>query len=271
MTAEYTASIGNLVNNPHILWNDIGATGTWSTGNGTEIEPAALLATGTTFDPWIAAPAFNAASAEVVFSEAQSFTCIAIAAHNIGTAGGTVVPQYSLDSGATWNSVGAATSPADDQAIMWLFSGEPAATHWRISVFALGSVNPEVGVAFMGDPTVIPQRIFQGYAPPTTPNTVALQSNVSEGNHLLGSAEIRQGSVVSASLTDITQAFTYSNDWLGFQTHFNAGGGFFWAWRPQTYQNVYYAWRNGAAIAPNNSGPAAFQSFDLDMRFHHDP
>jgi len=271
ISAGYAAAIGGDANNPHILWDDLGVTGTWSTGNGTEIEPASLLSTGTTYDPWIASPVFNSTSAVLVLPSAQAVTCIAIAAHNVATAGGIIRPFYSTDGGGSWNSVAPAMVPTDNSAIMWLFSGAPAATHWRISVFGQGSSNVEIGVAFVGNPLVIDQRIYQGYAPPITPNNVDLQSNVSEGGNLLGSSTVRKGSSASASLTHINPSFLRASTWTGFQNHFNNGGGFFWAWRPTKYGDVFYSWREGAVIAPTNSGPKDYMSFDLNMRMYDQP
>lgn len=271
ISAGYASSIGDEANNPHILWDDLGATGTWSTTNGTDIEPPSLLSTGTTYDPYIATAVFNAVNVQLVLPSAQSVTCIAVAAHNVGTLGGFIGVQYSTDSGSTWSDAGTAIAPDDNRSIMWLFDEPPATDYWRIVAFAIGANDLEIGVAFVGNPIVIPRRIYQGYAPPTTPNMVSLQSNVSEGNHLLGSAEIREGSKATANLTNVSPAFLRADSWTDFQSHFNRGGGLFWAWRPTDYPDAFYAWRDGATLAPTNSGPAAFQSFDLSMRFYDDP
>ncbi|PHQ81846.1 MAG: hypothetical protein COB69_03570 [Phycisphaera sp.] len=108
-------------------------------------------------------------------------------------------------------------------------------------------------------------------APPITPNSVDLQSNVSEGGNLLGSATVRKGSRTAAGLTHIEPTFLRATQWTSFQTHFNGGGGFFWLWRPTKYEDAFYAWRDGGVIAPTNSGPKEYMSFDMGMRFYDQP
>lgn len=270
VTAALTAS--DTLNNPIVSYDNAANDGTLSTGVGTEVESASLAGTGTTHDAWIAtASPGGVATLELNLAAGQSLSFVAITAHNIGTIGATVAVQYSTDSGANWIAVGAGSvAPTDNRAIAWYFSAQTAAD-WRIRVSDAGSNNVEIAVALFSNPITIEQRIYQGYAPPTTPNFVDLQSNVSEGNNLLGSAVIRRGSRARASFTHITPAFLRSSVWLDFQRHFNSGGGSFWAWRPTSYDDVFYAWRDSDVIAPQNSGPAAFQSFEMGMRFYDQP
>jgi hypothetical protein len=58
---------------------------------------------------------------------------------------------------------------------------------------------------------------------------------------------------------------------VAFQTAFNDGVGFFWAWRPTKYGDLFYAWRQGEAIVPTNSGPADFMAFNMGMRLYDQP
>ncbi len=270
--AAEKAAAGNQ-NNPHILWDDQAASGTWSTQGGTEIEAASNIATGTTFDPWVAnALADGDVRAEVVLPSAQRFTFAAIAAHNLSDLNASVRLEYSTNGGSTWVDAGAGlVTPTDNQAIGWLFTEAPAADRWRFNVDASTNDIVEIGCAFLGTELIIPQRIYQGYTPPITPTRVDLQSNVSEGNHLLGSAVIRRGSSSTAQLSDIPDGYVRGSAWMDFQRHFNNGRGFFWAWRPSKYGDLYYAWRSAGPIIPSNSGPLALMSFDMEMRFYDDP
>jgi hypothetical protein len=151
---------------------------------------------------------------------------------------------------------------------MWRFS--QSARYWRLSATDVDAGQPAIGVLFLGQELIIPQRIYQGYAPPITPNVVDLQSNVSEGGHLLGSRVVSRGNTATAEISHLTPAFVRSDDWKNFQAHFNNGNGFFWGWRPTAYDELYYAWRQGAVIAPQNSGPQAYMSASISMRFYDD-
>lgn len=264
-TALATAGTSN---NPIVSYANEADNGTLSTTNGTELEPAALAGTGTTYDRWIAtASGGGLAHLELALGSATSLSFCAIAAHNIGTIGASVRAQYSTDGGSTWFDSGAGpATPTDDQAIAFYFDAV-SAQHWRFRVFDAGSNDVEIGVAHFSNPITIEQRLYQGYAPPITQNVVDLQSNVSEGGNLLGSAAVRKGSTATASLTHIDPTFVRGAEWKGFQAHFNEGGGVFWAWRPTKYGDFFYAWRQGSAIAPANSGPKDYMEFSMDMRF----
>lgn len=260
-------------NNPLIAYDNAAADGTLSTTTGTEVESATLAGTGSTYDAWIATSnGSGVAELQLVLSSAQSLSFGAIAAHNLGTLGATVRLQYSTNSGSSWTDCGAGpTSPSDDQAIAFYFDAV-SADYWRYRVTGAGaSTNVEIAVALFSTPITVEQKIYQGYAPPITPNVVELQSNVSEGGNLLGSATVRKGSKVRAELTYIDPATLRATEWKGFQSHYNNGGGFFWAWRPTKYGDLHYGWRNGPPLAPVNDGPQDLMSYNLDMRLYDQP
>lgn len=272
-TLAATLAANDTANNPIIAWDNAANDGTLSTSIGTEVEAAALSATGTTFDAWVAVPNLTPReyALQLVLPSAQSLNFAALAAHNLSDIGATVQLEYSTDSGSTWNDSGAGTvTPTDNQAIAFYFTAV-SATHWRFRASTAGIDSIMVGVAVFSTAITIEQRIYQGYAPPITPNQVELQSNVSEGSNLLGAAVTRRGSRASASLTHIAPSFLRGSTWTDFQNHFNNGGGFFWAWRPTKYGDLFYAWRQGNVIAPTNSGPKEFMSFDMEMRFYDQP
>ena len=177
-------------NNPIIGWDNLGYSATATTDVGTEQTegPAVNATTGSTYDAWIAQEDTGEAALQLAFGSAQSIGFAAIAAHNIGTLGATVEVQYSTDSGASWTTVASGdTSPADDQAIAWYFDAV-SSDYWRLLVTDLAADDVvSVGVFFVGNALTMGQRIYQGYTPPLTPTEVDLQSNVSEGGHLLGS------------------------------------------------------------------------------------
>ena len=261
-------------NNPVIAWDNFASPSTpvKSTSVGTEQADGAAenAVTGTTYDYWSAEEDSGEACLQVVFAGARNITFAAIAAHNLGTLGATVEVQYSTNSGADWTTVAAgSTDPEDDQAIAWHFTNV-LADYWRLRVTGLGANDiVSVGVFFLGQALVVERRIYQGYTPPLTPTEVDLQSNVSAGGHLLGSSTVFSGSRAQASLSYLTPAFVRGASWLLFQAHFNGGGGFFWAWRPQKYGDLFYGLREGNAIAPTNAGPRDLMAVDLQMRFYH--
>jgi hypothetical protein len=256
-------------NYPLVAWNNLGASGTWSTTTGSEVASAAYAGTGTTYDQWEATPnGAGFARLEVDLGSAKSVSFVGIAAHNAADIGATVRIDTSAD-GLTYTAGPDTETPTDNQALAFYFV---AASHryWGIS-FINCTDNPIVGVAFVGNPLTMAQPIYQNYNPPITPTEVALQSNVSEGGHLLGSSAVKKASTASAQITHIPAATIRGAAWKGFQTHFNAGGGFFWAWRPTKYGDLYWSWRAGGALAPDNNGPKDYMSATLNMRLYDEP
>jgi len=240
---------------------------------GTEINSAAYAGTGTTFDQWSATVhASGDAAIDVDLGSAQDVSFVAIAAHNAADIGATMITSYSATGlPLSWTAPAAATTPTDNQAIGWYFTTVNA-RYWRVYFnTATAAQVATAGVVFVGNPLTVEQRIYQGYKPPITPTEVALQSNVSEGGHLLGSSMVKKASTASASFTHILPTTFRGASWKAFQNHFNAGGGFFWAWRPTKYGDFYYAWRSGGALAPENMGIKDYMSATLEMRLYDEP
>lgn len=268
-TAAALASAGTS-NNPLIMWENDALSATYSTSVGTQVESAVLAQTGTTYDAWIATPSGNQAALQVVFASAQSLDCIAIAAHNIGTIGGTVRFEYNdgTAGAGTWQSIDLET-PSDDQAILAYFNAV-SSDYWRIRVTGVTD-DVEIAVAFFGTVMQLPQRLYQGYTPPITQTNVGLQSNVSQGGNLLGAIVEKRGSSASAEITYLDPTFIRGTDFKGFMRHHNDGKGFFWAWRPTKYDDLFYSWREGDTITPTNSGPQDLMSFSMGLRCYDNP
>lgn len=257
-------------NNPVILWDNIATASSISclppplaTG------PASNATTGATYD-FLSVVAVVSVRIGIDTGSPVATNCAAIAAHNLADIGATISVQYF--NGTSWADAGAgAVTPTNNDPIMWRYT-QRTADEWRLFITVPVSTDTvNIGVIMFGNELVIPERIYQGYAPPFTPNQVELQSNVSEGSHLLGSRVVGRGSTAVAPINHLGPAYLRSDTWADFQQHFNNGRGFFWGWRPTAYADeIKYAWRNGDAIAPTNSGPQRFMDASLSMRFYEE-
>ncbi len=260
-------------NNPFIAHLNKGADATATTALGTELTAASNATSGATYNFWSATPTVaGSARLQFVFGSDVVVNFVGIAAHNLGTIGATVKVSYSTDSGATWtDSAAGSVTPTDDQAIGFRFENVDV-DYWRIAVTDAGTNDVVIGVALISKYLTIPQRIYQGYAPPITRTDVTLQSNVSEGGHLLGSSVTRRSSRAAASLDLISPTFFRGINWGNFQEKFNSGGGFFWAWRPDDYaDDLFYAWRSGPPLTPTNAGPNELMAVEMNMRLYDEP
>lgn len=256
--------------NPVICWENLGASAV--TGWGTEVSAAANALSAATYNFWSATPdGSNKASIEITLSAAAAIDFVGVAAHNLADIGASINVQYSTDAKASWNNVpGGSLAPTTNTALAWRFEAITAAD-FRLRI---SNVTQDVvlGVVLVGQEILVERRLYQGYAPPLTPNRVELLSNISEGGHFLGNSAVRQGSTVTAALSHVTPEFFRGAAWLGFQAAFNAGAPAFWAWRPDKYADLFYAQRDAGSgpVAPVNSGPRDLMSVNIPMRLLHD-
>lgn len=268
---KVTMKIRGLEHNPIATFADYtsmaGSTVTSSVATSAD-GAAANAANGGTYDFWI--PTAVPARFIVVRAVAFEANFIGIVAHNIGTLGGlTVTAQYSQD-GVSWTDLGFSIVPTDDQNIGLYFENINA-RQFRVSIDGAAPASQlYVGVIQVAKAITFPTRIYQGYTPPLQATSVALQSNVTEGNNYVGSSVVRGGMGASASLSLLADDFVRGDDFQAFQSRFNAAKPFFWAWRPLKYDDLLYAWRSGSPIIPSNTGPKAYMGFDMAMRAYDD-
>lgn len=267
--ANELVSIGEQ-NNPFIAWDNLGRLATLGGSGVIAGGERANAVTGSTYDRWRPATGGTTRTLTFDFGSARSISFAAIAAHNLFSLGGSVAVQRSAD-GSSWTDAGAGSvTPSDNDALVFRFSAL-SFRYWRFNFTGLATgAALSVGVAFLGNETIIPRRFYQGFSPVITPTEVQLQSNVSVGNELLGSSVIGRGSTLSTTIQHVPAEFIRSANWVAFQRHFNDGGGVFFGWRPEKYpQDVHYIWRNGAVIRPNNSGPRDLMEFTIEAQVHN--
>lgn len=274
ISAARTAEVEALgyENNPFVAWLNIGADATL--GGSSVItggEPANAV-TGSTYDKWRpVVDVSGEAKLAFDFGSAVNISFAAIAAHNLFDYTGSVRVERS-DDAVTWTAAGAGdVTPTNNSPIAFrMVTTGQSHRYWRFRFFDMVQDDPlSVGVAFMGDDLIIPQRLYQGFEPVLTDTEVQLQSNVSVGAHLLGSSIISRGSTIAPSIDHIDATFIRSADWLLFQKAFNDGKGFFFAWRPEKYaQDIHYCAREGGTLRPPNSGPRDLMSVKFTARVY---
>lgn len=259
-------------NNPFVAWFNAGALATLGGTTPLDGGARANAVTGSTYDKWrVSIDSSGAANLQFNFGSAITVPFAAVAAHNIGTLGGTASIQRSAN-GVTYADAGASTiTPTDNSPMAWrMVTTANAYQYWRLRVSGLTEGDTlSVGVVLMSEDLVIPQRFYQGFAPVLTPTEVQLQSNVSVGGELLGSSIISRGSTLAATIEHVDATFIRGSAWLGFQAHYNDGKGFFFGWRPSKYpQDIHYCARGGGTLRPDNSGPRDLMSIKFTARVY---
>lgn len=113
---------------------------------------------------------------------AQGGTCIAIGAHNLGSARARVTFEHDSNGDDTWTAIGS-TSPDDDSPILFFFD-EITSDRWRVAVDR--GVLPEIGVVRMGDPLVFERPFYAGFTPARMNRATDVIGNMSRTGELLG-------------------------------------------------------------------------------------
>lgn len=164
---------------------------------------------------------------------------LALANHNIGTAGATVTVYH--DNNGSYSSptpVGSA-SPSDDSPF---FISLTAGTerYWRIQLTSL-SANPKIGMLFLGPEYEFPVLPRDGYD--VDSQRANMRINQSIGGHTLGSVLRSTDRLVSASLAHFTeaQAATYRDFW---EDHYSLGKPFFYMPDLTNYASRIYIMRS---------------------------
>lgn len=195
---------------------------------------------------------------------AQAGDCIGVAAHNLGTSAGRIVPQHDSDGDDNFTVIGD-IEPNDDSPIMFFFDAITSAS-WRIALFR--GVLPEIGVFRVGTALKM-QRTFYGGASIGRMNRVTeIVANVSGSGELLGRSKKR---------TILTAPYQWENltyDWVRANLDGPSGliqsaevNPLFVAWRPSETQDVDYVMRAQAEL-PVAQGQANLWSFSMSAEAH---
>ena len=257
-------ALSRIGNHPFVAWDNLMRRASLS-GDAVATDGAlANAATWTTYDRWRPAGTGAKQITALIAADEAPVTFLAIEAHNLAAIGATVQWAYSVAAtGGTWVSFDAIA--ADAGAMAWRFMPVQA-RRWRLTVTVPAGKAANIGCIFIGAELILPLPMYQGFAPRIVPTEITLESNVSEGGNLMGSAVVRKGSTLSVNL-DLLPACWVRGDFMPFMDWFNRARGVFFAWRPMKYpEDIHYGWRSGSVIRPENSGPKDKMSAAMEMR-----
>jgi hypothetical protein len=217
--------------------------------------PGAAANIGDTVDRWRpVASGVTTATLDYTLAAAQEADCFAIAAHNLGTIGGTIGFYHDSNGDGTWTLIGS-VNPTDDSPILFFF--DPITSdEWRIQV-SVGAV-PEIGVFRIAKALQMQRPFYSGYTPARMNRAVDLNGNISGSGELLGRSVKRSVLNASYSWDRITYAWVRANldGPTGLIQSLETDAAFV-AWKPSTEQDVDYVMR--ARVQP----PAAMGMVDL--------
>lgn len=257
---------------PFVAWNNLGAAAGL---DGTAVLPDGDRINAVSAGTWnFWRPNVTASEAVLQFDMGAPviLTFAALAAHNLGDLGGKVVVENSVNPLFVWNIVGPIVEPAGNGPIAWRMaaSGVAARQYWRFRITGLTAGDPlAVGVAFLGNELVIPTTIYQGVRPPMWPTREDGETNISVGGHLMGSDTMLRGGTLTMDLDLLPAEFVRGVPFREFVGAWNRRRAAFVSWRPTKYpEDLIYAWREGNAVEPQNTGPKSYMGLTLGMGWH---
>lgn len=225
--------------------DNIVRTGTVSASSAQSGFPASAAKNPLTYEFW--RPSSLPATWTVDAGAPVSINYCGIAAHTIGSSGAALTVQYSTDN-STWVSV-LGENQSDDSPMMFLFT-PVTARYWRISI--TGSVIPSVGVVYFGSALEMQRPCFANISPINFNRTTVIRPNRSENGQWIGRSVVRQGVSTSVSFRHLDYDW-YRDNFDPF-VKLAIKYPFFFAWRPDNYQDaVGYVWTT-ADIAPQTMG-----------------
>lgn len=138
---------------------------------------------------------------KVVLTSAQPIDTICIGAHNLGSRGITVSPQYRETDTGTLTQFAGARAPSGDSAIMFHRSSTVNAK--VIEIYISGGTSAEVGHISAGLALQMQRPIFNGHTPYTDSDVTEYYSNRSESGEIIGRQIRRRGFEATADFQNI--------------------------------------------------------------------
>lgn len=198
------------------------------------------------------------ASASLILHDLVSVTACCIQALNLGSTGGRIAVDVSINGGSSWTEIEEFT-PNDDAAVMILFDAR-SGDGFRLRV--IDAVEPEISVVRFGNPLEMPSPMYGGIAPMIFQRNVSYRTNLSETNEILGRKIVRNNTGGAFEWTYTKAAWARQN-WKDAQRAFEAEPAFL-AWRPETFPDDV-AYGTVSATAAENAGGRDFMTLGASM------
>ncbi len=196
--------------NPRIGWRRI--TGTVSASTAAAGYAAANAATYRTDSFW--RPTAATGWLEINATASRVSYC-GVAAHDLGSKNAAAVVEYY--NGSAWVQIGPTVTPADDSAILILFTATEAG-RWRLRIIAADAA-PTIGVIQFGAITEFPHRAqFTGSVPFNRARQITFAANMTEGGHYAGRSIQRVSLAPSMSVGYLSEEWI-TDEWDAFAAH----------------------------------------------------
>lgn len=213
-----------------VLYSNAFGRGTLAASSAAADGAAANIVGPATWDYW--KPVTVPADITVTLAAAETCDMLAIAAHDLGSKGATLVLKYSVSAVSAYITL-ATVTPADDDALAVIFA-PVSGMRWRLEI--TGASVPSIGVAMIGARLVIPGAVQSPYVPMNFARRVELMGGASLGGQLFDSRVKRLGLQNSMRFAPVLRSFVDAS-LAPFVVAYDAGLPFFWSVAPSYFAN----------------------------------
>lgn len=191
----------------------------------------------------------------------QAVTGVCIGSPDLFTSGQTITLQRENSGFVTVDT----STPTDDSPLMFLFDSVSSAT-WRIT--GTGSAAPTIYNVMIGNPLVMEQPFYGGYAPARMNRKTQLIGNISDSGELLGRSVRRSILAGDYNWEHLTYDWVKSNlrGPSGLIQSLEAGTGYI-AWRPYDEDDCDYIMR-ATINAPTTMGVKNYSTFGMSAEVY---
>lgn len=256
------ATSGDQSNNPVIGWHNLVATDNLTAGTEADGYPVTNLANPITAPGarWKANDTTPQA-VSVAIDTIEPVDYIAIARHNLGSAGIPVTVEGSVNDGADWFELVGETLLADDAPVIFRYEAQ-SLTNIRLAL-GTGSAPAEIAVMYVGKLLVLQRRIYVGHVPIVFGRSASIVNGRSESGEFLGRIVTSEQLSTGVNLQNITPGW-YRAEMDPFIVASKAAP-FFFAWRPADYPlEVGFAWMTNDP-QPQNQRANGMMQIQLEM------
>lgn len=256
------ATPGDQSNNPVVGWHNLVTADNLTAGTAATGCPVTNLANPITAPGarWRANDTTEQA-VSVDVNTVEQIDYLAIARHNLGSAGITATVEGSINDGADWSELVSETLLPDDGPAIFRFEPQ-ALTNIRLSL-GTGSAAAEIAVMYVGKLLVLQRRMYVGHTPINYGRQSKVLNGKSESGEFLGRIVLSEQLGTSVPLQNLTPAW-YRTEMDPFIAAAKETP-FFFAWRPADYPlEVGFAWMTNDP-QPSNQRPNGMMQIQLEM------
>lgn len=246
--------------NPRIGWHNLVAPDNVSADEEADDEPVVNIANEATYLRW-RGTSLSEQSVTLTLTNAEDVNYFAIAKHNLGSSGATIVFQSSTD-GVAWTDVTTPQVLSTDYVVINEFDAV-FARFYRLRITP-GDAVPSIAVLYIGMTLVLQRRIYVGHTPFPFGRSTTVSNGRSESGEFLGRTLRRQFLESSVDLQNLTPLW-YRQKMEPFVQAATTRP-FFWCWRPSQYPDECgYAWLSND-VKMSNQRPNGMVQVSFQMQ-----